>query len=71
MIYLSGLFIPLPEGLKRWVIVWPTFHLDQLALGLAGVEKFTFIPPTMAAGALAGVTVLFGGLAIRRLARIG
>lgn len=71
MIWLSGLFIPLPKALERWVIVWPTFHLDQLALGLAGVEQFTFIPPAMAAAALAGVTVLCGGLAVRRLARVG
>ena len=71
MMWLSGLFIPLPDTLKRWVVIWPTFHLDQLALGLAGVEQFTFIPPAMAAAVLAGVTVLCGGLAIRRLARVG
>ena len=71
MMWLSGLFIPLPKSLESWVIIWPTFHLDQLALGLAGVEQFTFIPPTMAAAVLAGVTVLCGGLAIRRLARVG
>lgn len=71
MMWLSGLFIPLPDSLKRWVVIWPTFHLDQLALGLAGVEQFTFIPPAMAAAVLAGVTVLCGGLAIRRLARVG
>lgn len=71
MIWLSGLFIPLPKSLERWVIVWPTFHLDQLALGLAGVEKFTFIPPAMAAATLVGVTVVCGGLAVRRLARVG
>jgi ABC-2 type transport system permease protein len=71
MVLLSGLFLPLPEGLKSWVLLWPTFHLDQLALGLAGVEKFTYIPPAMAAAVLAGVTVVCGGLAIRRLARVG
>jgi ABC-2 type transport system permease protein len=71
MMWLSGLFIPLPDWLKRWVLVWPTFHLDQLALGLAGVEQFTFVPPALAAAVLAGVTVLCGGLAIRRLARVG
>ncbi|MEO7793584.1 MAG: ABC transporter permease [Thermoanaerobaculia bacterium] len=71
MMWLSGLFIPLPESLKKWVIIWPTFHLDQLALGLAGVEQFTFIPPALAAAVLTGVTVLCGGLAIRRLAREG
>ena len=71
MVLLSGLFLPLPEALKRWVLIWPTFHLDQLALGLAGVEKFTYIPPALAAAVLAGVTVVCGGLAIRRLARVG
>lgn len=70
-IWLSGLFIPLPESLKKWVIVWPTFHLDQLALGLAGVDQFTFLPPAMAGAVLLGVTVVCGGLAIRRLARVG
>jgi ABC-2 type transport system permease protein len=71
MVLLSGLFLPLPEGLKRWVLLWPTFHLDQLALGLAGVEKFTYVPPALAAAVLTGVTVVCGGLAIRRLARVG
>lgn len=71
MMWLSGLFIPLPDFLKTWVIVWPAFHLNQLALGLAGVEQFTYIPPTMAAAVLVGVTVLCGGLAVRRLARVG
>ncbi len=71
MMWLSGLFIPLPGFLEKWVIVWPAFHLNQLALGLAGVKQFTFIPPALAAGVLVGVTVLFGGLAMRRLARVG
>jgi len=70
-IWLSGLFIPLPDSLERWVIVWPTFHLNQVALAAGGVEKFQFLPPAIAAAVLAGVTVVCGGLAIRRLARIG
>ena len=71
MMWLSGLFIPLPDVLERWVVIWPAFHLNQLALGLAGVDKFSFFPPELAAGVLVGVTVLFGGLAIHRLARVG
>jgi ABC-2 type transport system permease protein len=71
MMWLSGLFIPLPDFLERWVVIWPAFHLNQLALGLAGITEFSFFPPSMAAGVLVGVTVLFGGLAIRRLARAG
>lgn len=70
-IWLSGLFIPLPASLERWVIVWPTFHLDQLAVAAGGIEAFRFVPATIAAAVLAGVTVLCGGLAIRRLARRG
>lgn len=71
MIWLSGLFIPLPEFLKAWVLIWPAFHLNQLALGLADIDGFVYIPPALAAGVLLGVTVLCGGLAVRRLARVG
>lgn len=71
MLWLSGLFFPLPGALERFVVIWPAFHLNQVALGLAGVSEFSFIPPQMAAAVLVGVTVLFGGLAIRRLARRG
>ena len=70
-IYLSGLFIPLPDSLERWVIVWPAFHLNQLAIAAGGLEKFQFVPPALAAAVLAGITVVCGGLAIRRLARVG
>jgi ABC-2 type transport system permease protein len=71
MLWLSGLFIPLPKFLERFVVIWPAFHLNQTALGAAGVSEFSFIAPAISAAALVGVTVLFGGLAIRRLARVG
>ena len=71
MMRLSGIFIPLPEVMRKWVVIWPSFHLDQLALNLAGIEEFSFVSPALAAAVLVGVTVLFGGLAIRRLARVG
>jgi ABC-2 type transport system permease protein len=71
MMWLSGLFIPLPEFLRSWVVIWPAFHLNQVALGLAGVKQFIFVPTGLAAAVLLGVTVLCGGLAIRRLARVG
>lgn len=70
-IWLSGLFIPLPDSLERWVIVWPAFHLNQVTLAAGGVEKFQFLPPAIAVAVLAGVTVTCGGFAIRRLARVG
>jgi ABC-2 type transport system permease protein len=71
MLWLSGLFIPLPKFLEPWAVIWPAFHLNQVALGSAGVAEFTFINPAISAAVLVGVTVLFGGLAIRRLARRG
>jgi len=71
MLWLSGLFIPLPKFLESWAVIWPAFHLNQVALGLAGISEFSFVAPSIAAGVLAGVTVIFGGLAIRRLARRG
>ncbi len=71
MLWLSGIFIPLPKFLETWAIIWPAFHLNQVALGSAGVAEFTFINPAISAAVLVGVTVVFGGLAIRRLARRG
>jgi ABC-2 type transport system permease protein len=71
MLWLSGLFIPLPKFLETWVVIWPAFHLNQVALGTAGIAEFSFVAPQISAAVLAGITVLFGGLAIRRLARTG
>ena len=70
-IYLSGLFIPLPESMHAQMIVWPAFHLNQLALVAGGADKYKILPPQMYAAVLVGVTVIFGGLAIWRLARKG
>jgi ABC-2 type transport system permease protein len=71
MMYLSGMFFPLPPALARWAVVWPTFHVTQLAYAAAGVKQFVFMPPSMSAGVLVGVTVILGGLALRKLARTG
>ncbi len=67
MIYLSGLFIPLPASI-RWIAVFsPAFHFNQLCLAMAGVGSI--FSQTMHFAALAGVTVLFAGLTVRRLVR--
>jgi ABC-2 type transport system permease protein len=71
MLWLSGLFIPLPKFLEPWALIWPAFHVNQVALAAAGVSEFLFISPLMSAVVLVGVTILFGGLAIRGLARKG
>jgi ABC-2 type transport system permease protein len=67
MIYLGGLFIPLPAFLQKWVVIWPAFHLQQVAAAVTGLSKFQFLPPLTSAAVLLGITVLFGGLAIRRI----
>jgi ABC-2 type transport system permease protein len=71
MLYLSGLFFPLPGAMKNFVVIWPAFHLNQAALAVGGVTKFVFVQPTVTIGVLLAVTLLFGGLALQRLARVG
>jgi ABC-2 type transport system permease protein len=70
-LWLSGLFFPLPKFLEPWALIWPAFHINQVALGAAGVSEFSFVSPAISAAVLVGLTVVFGGLAIRRLARAG
>lgn len=69
--YLSGLFFPLPQSLHWQAPAWPQFHVNQLAMHAAGVEKFQFVPVQMAIAGTVGFTVLFSAVAIWRLARKG
>lgn len=69
LIYLSGLFIPLPAGIRFVALFSPAFHLNQLALSMAGVGSILSV--AMHVAVLAGVTVLFAGLTVRRLSRLG
>jgi ABC-2 type transport system permease protein len=71
MLWLSGLFFPLPEAIRPLVVIWPSFHLNQIAVAAADIQGFRFIEPGMSVAVLLAVTVLFGGLAVRRLARVG
>ena len=69
MVYLSGLFIPLPPAV-RWIAVFsPAFRLNQLCLAMAGAASI--LSQTMHIAALVGVAVLFTGLTMRRLAHLG
>ena len=67
MIYLSGLFFPLPESIRGIALFSPAFHLNQLALHAAGTPSI--LGPAINIAALIGVTVLFTGLTMRRLSR--
>jgi ABC-2 type transport system permease protein len=71
MIYLSGMFIPLPPFMQKFQGLWPAYYLDQLALSVAGGDPARLLSPTTAAAVLLAVTLLCGGIAIRRLARKG
>jgi len=64
MMYLSGMFFPLPQFLAKFAIIWPTFYMDQWIVAAGGGTAF--VPSSMCAGVLIGVTVLFGGLAAHR-----
>jgi len=67
MTYLSGLFFPLPESIRAIALISPAFHLNQLALQVAGLKPI--LPATWHLAALAGITVLFAGLAAHRIAK--
>jgi ABC-2 type transport system permease protein len=69
MMYLSGMFFPLPKMLAPWAMIWPTFYLDQLVYSVGGGQSA--MSPGICAAMLVGMTVLCGGLATRRLARVG
>jgi ABC-2 type transport system permease protein len=69
MLYLSGMFFPLPGVLKSWAVIWPTYHLNQIAGHIAGLESGTDIRTCSAI--LLGITVVCTVLAARRFARVG
>lgn len=69
MLHLSGLFYPLPKSLQAMAPAWPTFHLHQLALSAVGADSYGETLTHVAV--LAGVTVLFTLIALRRLERVG
>jgi ABC-2 type transport system permease protein len=67
MLHLSGLFYPLPKALAAAAPIWPTYHLQRLVLAAAGAEGTG--DALVHVAVLGGATLVFGGLAIRRLAR--
>ena len=71
LIYFSGLFSPLPEGIRAVVMASPAFYLDQLALASIGAKNFMVGSAMNHVLILVAVTVVFLGLAGRRLAREG
>lgn len=71
MLWLGGLFLPLPEVMKSAEPFFPTFHLKQLAMSATSAPERLLVPLSLSVGILLAVTLLFGGLALRKLARTG
>ena len=69
MLYLSGLFFPHPKVLETWAVIWPTYHLNQVAAHIAGLESAIDIRICIAL--LFGITVVCTTLAAWRFARVG
>jgi ABC-2 type transport system permease protein len=69
MIYLSGIFFPLPKSMHWIALISPAYHLDQLAFAAAGAPSEG--TAAIHAMVLACVTLACTMLALRRLARVG
>lgn len=69
MLYLSGMFFPLPEVIKPWAGIWPTYHLNRIAGHIAGLEGGMDIRICIAV--LFVITVACTVLAARRFAHSG
>ncbi len=70
MAFLSGLLFPIPvKFLQQITPIWPSHHLGQLALAAIGAPSVGTFGNHVAA--LAGVTMLFFMLAMRRLSGSG
>jgi ABC-2 type transport system permease protein len=72
MAFFSGLWVPfqfLPKALQQLAPALPAFHLDQLALRALDLDSVGTVANHV--GALAGFTLLFFWLAMRRLGNHG
>jgi ABC-2 type transport system permease protein len=71
MAFLSGLWFPLhmmPAVLQQLAPVWPSYHLNALALSAVGFDAGARLPHVLV---LVGFTIGFLLLAARRLRRHG
>ncbi|MGO4883524.1 MAG: ABC transporter permease [Bryobacteraceae bacterium] len=69
MMWLSGLFIPLPKSLQSAAPVWPAHHVLQLSLAALGQPSAGAL--WMHIAVLAALTLALSAVAVRRLARVG
>ncbi|TAM58969.1 MAG: ABC transporter permease [Rhodanobacter sp.] len=72
MAFLSGLWLPLPmlpQVVRKFAPIWPSYHLNQLTLAAVGMNNRA--EPWPHALVLAGFALAFLLLAARRLRRYG
>ena len=69
MAFLSGLFFPLSGVMHTIRVLWPTYHLAQLARAAGGMKSEG--EPLVHVAVLAALTVVLVALAARKLARRG
>jgi len=69
MMWLSGLFIPLPKSLQGAAPIWPAYHLLQLSLRALGQPSAG--AAWVHAVVLIGLTIALPAVAVRRLTRAG
>ena len=72
MAFLSGLWVPLqflPQLVQQFAPAWPAFHLAQLSLHALGMDSVGTLGSHVAS--LAGVTIVFFSIAMRRLSNGG
>jgi ABC-2 type transport system permease protein len=71
MAFMSGLWFPLPmlpKFLQQIAPIWPSYHLDVIAMNAVGLQHAALLPHV---AILLGFAVVFLGLAARRLRRYG
>jgi len=69
MIYLSSIMFPLPKSMQDSAVIWPAYHLAQLAFSALGASGQGSALVHIAV--LGGVTIVATTLSVRRLARVG
>src|SRR5262245_15975987 len=71
LLYLSGLWFPLPKSFAGVALASPAYHLHQLVLGAAGFPGSNAGSALTHVVVLLGAGILFTALAVRRFARAG
>jgi ABC-2 type transport system permease protein len=69
MMWLSGLFIPLPKSWMAAAPIWPAYHLLQL--GLRALGQPSIGSAWTHAAILGGISLVLSALAVRRLSKVG